>query len=54
MIPELEHHCGSWVATRRETNEVIGEFYVRANVEKFDPKKVLIETAAQYLARINK
>lgn len=53
-VPELEHHCGSWVVTRRSTGEVIGEFFVRANVGRFDPEKVLIETAVQYLARVNR
>lgn len=52
-IPELERHCGSWVVTRRATGEVIGEFYDRKNVERFNPDKVFIETAAQYLGRIN-
>ncbi|WP_396328515.1 hypothetical protein [Burkholderia anthina] len=54
MIPELEPYCGSWVVTRKATGEVFGEFFVRSNVAKFDPDKVLIETAAQYLGRINR
>ncbi len=53
MIPELEHGSGSWVATRKSTGEVIGEFYVRDNVEKFNPRTVLVETILQYLVRIN-
>ena len=43
----------SWVVTRRSTGEVIGEFFDYQNVRKFDPKKVIIETARQYLYRIN-
>jgi hypothetical protein len=52
MVPELEHSSGSWVATRKSTGEVIGEFYVRDNVEKFNPATVLVETILQYLVRI--
>jgi len=32
---------------------VIGEFYERANVQKFNPATCAVETAAQYLGRIN-
>lgn len=53
-IPELEHHCGSWVVSRKSTGEVIGEFYERSNVEKFNPATCLIETALQYLYRLNR
>lgn len=52
-IPELEHHCNSWVITRKSDGRVVGEFYERANVAMFDPEKVVIETAVVYLARIN-
>lgn len=46
--------CNSWVITRKSTGEVIGEFYNWKNVLKFDPSKCLIETATNYLCRINK
>jgi hypothetical protein len=52
-VPGLERFCGSWIVTRRATGAVIGEFFDRNNVEKFDPEKCLIETAAQYLGRVN-
>lgn len=52
-IPALEHHCGSWVVSRKDTGEVVGEFFNRSNVEKFNPEKVVIETALQYLNRVN-
>ena len=51
-IPALEPHCGSWIVTRRDTGEAVGEFYERANVERFDPEKVIVQTAAQYLATL--
>jgi hypothetical protein len=52
-VPDLEPHCGSWIVTRLADSEVIGEFFDRAIVERFNPLKVKIETAAQYLGRIN-
>lgn len=52
-IPELEPWCGSWVVSRK-SGEVIGEFYNRDNVAKFNPVTCIVETAQQYLARINK
>lgn len=52
-IPELEHHCNSWVVTRKADGQVIGEFFNRKNVEQFNPEKVTIETTLQYLCRIN-
>lgn len=54
MIPELEHHCGSWVVTNRD-NGTRREFFNRANVEKCaaHPETYLVETAATYLVRIN-
>lgn len=53
MIPELEPYCGSWIVTRKATGEVIGEFFDRQVVERFNPETCLIETAAQYLGRFN-
>jgi hypothetical protein len=53
-IPELERWCGSWVVSRKSTGDVIGEFFDRRSVERFNPQTCIIETAQQYLARINK
>ena len=53
-IPELEPHCGSWIVCLRDTGEVIGEFFHRPNIEKFNPDRVTIETTLQYLVRINR
>ena len=53
-VPLLEPGCGSWVITRKATGEVIGEFFDRRNVERFNPETCLIETAMQYLGRINR
>lgn len=43
----------SWIVTRRATGEVIGEFWDRRNVERFNPETCVIETAAEYLMRLN-
>lgn len=53
-IPDLEPHCGSWVVIRKSDGVVIGEFFNRKNVEKFDPEKVTVMTTAQYLGSLNK
>jgi hypothetical protein len=52
-IPELEPRCGSWIVSLRDTEEVIGEFFDRRTVERFDPERCVVETALQYLGRIN-
>ncbi len=52
-VPDLEPHCGSWVVSRKN-GEVIGEFFERANVERFNPDTCVVETAAQYLGRVNR
>lgn len=53
-IPERGHHCGSWVVTRKVTGEVIGEFFDRRSVERFNPEKVTVQNTAQYLAALNR
>ena len=52
-IPALEPHCGSWIVTRKADGQVVGEFFERRSVERFNPENVIIETAAQYLGRLN-
>jgi hypothetical protein len=52
VIPELEPHCGSWVVSRKAGGAVIGEFFARSTVERFNPTTCRVETTAQYLARI--
>ena len=51
-IPELEPYCGSWVCTA--PNGDVREFYSRENVERAAKAGYRIETAAGYLARINR
>lgn len=53
-IPDLEPYCGSWVVSRIESGEVVGEFYDRWIVEMIDPERFFVETAAQYLVRLNR
>jgi hypothetical protein len=53
MIPELNDGSGSWIVSRRDTGEVVGEFFARQHVEMFNPDKVTIETARRYLERVN-
>jgi hypothetical protein len=51
-VPELEHSRGSWVVSRK-TGEVVGEFFNRRDVERFNLDTCLVETTLQYLLRIN-
>jgi hypothetical protein len=44
----------SWIVTRKATGEVIGEFFTRRAVDRFNPDRCLIETAHEYLARLNR
>jgi len=52
-IPALTDGSGSWMVSRRDTGEVVGEFFARQNVEAFDLNRVTVETARQYLERVN-
>lgn len=52
MIP-VDRWSNSWVVTRKSTGEVIGEFTSRRLVERFNADVVIIETAHEYLCRIN-
>jgi hypothetical protein len=54
MTPKLEPHCGSWVVTRLIDGTVIGEFFTKSIVEQFNPNTCRVETAAQYLGRVNR
>jgi len=52
-IPELESHCGSWIVTNMNTGAVV-ELFDRRDVEVVTKyPHFLIETALQYLGRIN-
>jgi hypothetical protein len=52
-ISDLEPHCASWIVSRKD-GTLIGEFFDRRIVERFNPETCTVETAAQYLARINR
>jgi hypothetical protein len=51
-IPELEPRCGSWVVT--SPDGAVSEFFERANAEIAAQCGYRVETAAGYLARINR
>jgi hypothetical protein len=52
-IPK-DSFSGSWVVTEKLTGKVVGEFFNQKTVEKINTKKYLVETAGQYLGRINR
>lgn len=51
-IPELEPHCGSWIAKRRDDTHPI-EVFDRAAAETAYDCGFVVFTAAQWLARLN-
>lgn len=52
QLPELEPHCGSWIATRPDGR--VFELFNRSYAELCASRGWKLETAAQYLGRINK
>lgn len=50
-VPELERSCNSWIATSPSGR--VYEFYRRRNVEALAARGWRVETANQYLCRIN-
>ena len=52
-IPELEYHCGSWIAVDRATGEAVAEIFERRNAERLNFAKYELQTAAHWLANLN-
>lgn len=53
-IPELEHHCGSWIIVRRATGLPVLETYSREVASAVNAERYEVLTALQWLARFNK
>lgn len=51
-VPELPHGCGSWVVT--SPRGLVYELYDRANVRRAVKNEWLVETAVDYLCRLNR
>lgn len=51
-IPTLEPHCGSWVCTSPD-GRTVREFFEPANARRAAAGGWKVETAAQYLGRVN-
>ena len=51
-IPELEHHCGSWIVVSRATDKAVTEIFERRNAERLNFDKYELQTAAQWLANL--
>lgn len=50
-IPELERHCGSWVAAR--DGRAVCETFSRHNAQALANRGFQVVTAAQWLGQIN-
>ena len=53
-IPDLEYHCGSWIAVNRATGQAVAEIFERRNAERLNFAKYELKTAAQWLANLNR
>lgn len=53
-VPNLEHHCGSWVAVSRATGRPVFETFERATAEAINQAAYEVLTAAQWLVRLNR
>lgn len=53
-IPELPHHCNSWIVYRKSDMSVVGEFYDRRILEKLNPEKCIVVTVLDHLVGRNK
>ena len=53
-VPELEHHCGSWVVVSRATGKAVIEIFERRNAERLNFDKYELQTATQWLANLNR
>ena len=51
-IPELEHHCGSWIVVDRSTGKAVLETFERKTAKAINQKRYEVLTALQYLSRI--
>lgn len=52
-LPELEPHCGSWIAVCRSSGVPVFETFTHAVAERINLTKYEVLTAAQWLARLN-
>ncbi len=52
-IPDLPHHCNSWVVIERATGKAICETSNRDYLKCFDPDKAEIKTAADHLSSLS-
>ncbi|MNE14257.1 hypothetical protein D3C81_1720140 [compost metagenome] len=53
-IPDLPHHCNSWIVIEKATGKAVCETWNREYLKCFDSDKVEIKTAADHLASLNK
>ena len=53
-IPELEHHCGSWIIVSKATGAAVLETFERSTAERVNQQAYIVMTAARYLASLNR
>lgn len=53
-VPELPHHCNSWIVVNRETGDAVAELWSRELAEKVNAAKYEVKTAAEHLGGLNR
>lgn len=53
LVPELPHHCNSWVVVQKGTNISVCEIFNRKIAEKINFKKYEILSTLDYLNKLN-
>ncbi|WP_448955740.1 hypothetical protein [Labrys neptuniae] len=51
-IPDLEHHCGSWIVVDRATGKAVLETFERRTAEAINQARYEVVTTAQWLCRL--
>jgi hypothetical protein len=52
-VPSLEPHCGSWIISRLSDGVAVLETFEKGIAESVNQELYKVETAAQYLGRLN-
>ena len=54
QIPELEPHCGSWIAVDRRTGNPVLETFELRTAERINQERYEVVTTLQWLVRVNR
>lgn len=52
IVPDLPHHCGSWIVVDRETHVAVLETFQRSVAESINQERYEVLTALDYLSNL--